>query len=259
MRTTIEQSGTTSPLNAFASLRYFGRGVLSFVRLFIKTLSSGIIKIERIVWRFVKRLFDFLASAVMLILLLPVFIVVAVLIKLDDGGPIFFRQVRTGRKGKTFKIVKFRTCKVDNDVRDAKSADAHTKIGKILRKTSIDELPQLINVLKGEMSFIGPRPWITEYWDNMTDEQRGRTNVLPGMTGLAQVKGRNAISIFDKINYDLEYVNHYGLREDAKVFALTVKTLIGSGKAEDGSASVADAGKATIHGELEQLRAQHEA
>ncbi|MBR0480557.1 sugar transferase [Candidatus Saccharibacteria bacterium] len=216
------------------------------------TLSKFYRKVHNIVWRVVKRSFDILFSGIMLIMLAPVFVVVAILIKLDDGGPVFFRQVRTGRKGKTFKIAKFRTCRVDNDVHDAKSADAHTKIGNLLRKTSIDELPQLWNIFKGEMSFVGPRPWITDYYENMTAAQRERTSVRPGMTGLAQVNGRNALSIFDKIDYDLEYVNRYGLREDVKVFTLTVKSLLGKG-----NNSVVDAGKSTIHNELEQLRIQH--
>ncbi|MDO4986806.1 MAG: sugar transferase [Candidatus Saccharibacteria bacterium] len=216
------------------------------------TLSKFYRKVHNIVWRVVKRSFDILFSGIMLIMLAPVFVVVAVLIKLDDGGPVFFHQVRTGRKGKTFKIVKFRTCRVDNDVHDAKSADAHTKIGNLLRKTSIDELPQLWNIFKGEMSFVGPRPWITDYYENMTAAQRERTSVRPGMTGLAQVNGRNALSIFDKIGYDLEYVDRYGLREDVKVFTLTVKSLLGKG-----NNSAVDAGKSTIHNELEQLRIQH--
>ena len=259
MQAIAEQQRAASPLDIDVSPRSVARATFASVRSIGKKLLRVLGKTKRIVWRFVKRLFDFLVSTVMLLLLIPVFIVVAILIKLDDGGPVFFRQVRTGRNGKTFKIVKFRTCRVDNDVLDNKKADAHTKIGKVLRATSIDELPQLFNVLKGEMSFVGPRPWITEYYENMTEAQRERTKVLPGMTGLAQVKGRNAISIFDKINYDLEYVNHYGLREDVKVFTLTVKTLLGHGKSEDGSASVADAGKSTIHTELDQLKAQHTA
>ena len=134
---------------------------------------------------------------------------------------------------------------VNNDVHDFKHKDQHTKIGTILRKLSLDELPQMINILKGDMSFIGPRPWITDYWKNMNDEQRHRCDVLPGITGLAQAKGRNNITIFDKINYDLEYIRDYSLIEDVKVIFLTVKTVL--------SKSGADAGKDTIHNELEEL------
>lgn len=221
---------------------------------FLNRVNFGHLK--SLSYHFVKRVLDTLLAGVMLILLAPLFVVIAVMIKLDDGGPVFFRQVRTGRCGHNFRIFKFRTCRVDNDVRDAKSADAHTRVGEILRKTSLDELPQLINIVKGEMSFVGPRPWITEYWDSMTAKQRARTWVRPGMTGLAQVSGRNALSIFDKINYDLEYVENFGLREDVKVFTLTFKTLLGRSKANDGATTVADAGKSTIHTELDQLRAQ---
>ncbi len=244
---------TTNTLSATTPTFLIGKAVFGALRSTKNTFFKLYHKLHDIVWRIVKRSFDLIFSGVILILLLPVFIVVAILIKFDDGGPILFRQVRTGRKGKNFKIAKFRTCRVDNDVHDNKSADAHTKIGDFLRKTSIDELPQLWNILKGEMSFVGPRPWITDYYDNMTEAQRSRTNVRPGMTGLAQVKGRNALSIFDKIDYDLEYVKHYGLRQDAKVFMLTVKALVG--RNED---SAVDAGKSAIHSELEQLREQHQ-
>ena len=230
-----------------------GEVVFNTLRSIGKTLYQAYRKVHDIIWRIVKRIFDLVFSGTMLVLLLPVFMIVAIAIKLDDHGPIFFRQTRTGRHGKTFKIMKFRTCSIDNDVHDAKSADTHTKVGNFLRKTSIDELPQLWNIFKGEMSFVGPRPWITDYYDNMTESQRGRTEVRPGMTGLAQVMGRNAISIFDKIGYDLEYVGHFGLRADVKVFTLTFKQFISK---SDGSA--VDAGKSTIHGELEQLKLQRQ-
>ena len=134
----------------------------------------------------------------------------------------------------------------NNDVRDFSKADNHTKIGKILRKTSLDELPQLFSIAIGKMSFIGPRPWITDYYDNMNEKQRHRTDVRPGLTGLAQCMGRNNITIIDKINYDLEYIRNYSLVQDVKIIFLTIKCVFtGSG---------ADAGKSTIENELDVLK-----
>ena len=196
----------------------------------------------------VKRFFDCLIALLALIITSPIMLIVSIAIKLDSKGPIIFKQVRTGKYGKTFKLYKFRTMAVDNDVHDFSNKDQHTKVGTFLRKISLDELPQFINVLKGDMSFIGPRPWITDYWDYMNKEQRHRCDVLPGITGLAQAKGRNNISIFDKINYDLEYIRNYSLKEDLKVIFLTIKTVV--------SKSGADAGKGTIQNELEDLKNQ---
>ena len=178
----------------------------------------------------------------------PIMLIIAIAIKLDSEGPVIFKQKRTGKYGKVFEVWKFRTMAANNDVHNFKKADQHTKVGTFLRKTSLDELPQLFNIVFGEMSFIGPRPWITDYFENMNEEQRHRVDVTPGMTGLAQAKGRNNISIFDKINYDLEYIDNYGLIEDIKVVLLTIKTVL--------SKEGADAGKNTIQTELEDLKTQ---
>ena len=135
---------------------------------------------------------------------------------------------------------------VTNNVRDFTKGDKHTRVGTILRKTSLDELPQLFSILKGDMSFIGPRPWLSEYYENMNDIQRHRYCVRPGLTGLAQVSGRNKLTIFDKINYDLEYIKNYSLHQDIKIVFLTIKAVIkGSG---------ADAGKDIIKKELNSLK-----
>jgi lipopolysaccharide/colanic/teichoic acid biosynthesis glycosyltransferase len=107
-----------------------------------------------------------------------------------------------------------------------------TKVGKFIRSTSLDELPQIINILKGDMSFIGPRPWITEYYNSFNTEQKRRTEVLPGLSGLAQVKGRNGLTIFDKIKYDLEYVNNISLKYDIKIIFLTIYTVLKKEQAE---------------------------
>ncbi len=184
-----------------------------------------------------------------LIIALPIMVIIAIAIKLDSVGPVIFKQKRTGKYGKIINIYKFRTMVADNNVRDFSKADQHTKVGKILRKTSLDELPQLYSILIGDMSFIGPRPWIPEYYDNMTEIQRHRYDVRPGLTGLAQVNGRNNITIHDKIKYDLEYIKNYSLRQDIKIIFLTIKCVFtGSG---------ADAGKSTIQNELSDLNTKN--
>lgn len=199
-------------------------------------------------YKYVKRILDLIIAITLFIIFLIPMIIISILIKLDSKGPVLFKQERTGKNGKPFNLYKFRSMAVDNDVHDFSKQDNHTKVGDILRKTSLDELPQIINILKGEMSFIGPRPWITDYYENMTEEQRHRNDVLPGITGLAQAKGRNNITIFDKINYDLEYVKNYSFIQDVKIVFLTIKTVL--------SKEGADAGKGTIQTELEELKTQ---
>ena len=156
----------------------------------------------------IKRIFDVSLALIGIIILLPLFIIIAIAIKIDSKGPVFFKQQRTGKFGKPFTLYKFRSMVVDNDVHDFSKGDQHTKVGKFLRKTSLDELPKLFCIVQTKMSFIGPRPWIEDYYKNMTETQRHRCDVRPGITGLAQVKGRNNISIFDKISYDLKYIGH---------------------------------------------------
>lgn len=195
-----------------------------------------------------KRIFDVTLALIGIILLSPLFLIIAIAIKLDSKGPVFFKQQRTGKFGKPFTLYKFRSMVVDNDVHDFSKSDQHTKVGNFLRKTSLDELPQLFCILNTKMSFIGPRPWIEDYYTNMTETQRHRCDVRPGITGLAQVKGRNDISIFDKISYDLEYIEHYSLKQDLKIIFLTIITVF--------TKKGADAGKGTISNELEELKSQ---
>ncbi len=196
----------------------------------------------------IKRTFDILVSLISLILLSPVFLLIAILIRIDSKGPSIFKQIRTGRHGKTFYLYKFRSMSIDNDVYDFSKKDQHTRVGKLLRKTSLDELPQLLNILKGDMSLIGPRPWIPDYYENMTIVQRHRCDVRPGLTGLAQCNGRNSLTIFDKIENDLTYVNNCSLMMDIKIIFLTIKIVFFT--------KHADAGKSTIHNELNDLRNQ---
>ena len=196
-------------------------------------------------YKYVKRLLDIIISmSALLVFSIPI-ILISIMIKKEDKGPVLFKQTRTGYKGKEFKLYKFRSMPIDNDVLNNKSENKLTKIGTFIRKTSLDELPQFINILKGDMSLIGPRPWIVEYYQNFTDEQKKRVDVLPGITGLAQATGRNNISIFEKINYDIEYVNNYSLLMDIKVIFLTIKTVL--------SKTGVEISKSGIHEELKEL------
>lgn len=174
--------------------------------------------------KFIKRILDILFSLILIITLSPIFLIISILIKLEDRGPIFFKQLRSGKK-ENFWMYKFRSMKKNNDVHNLNEKDCVTKIGHFLRKTSIDELPQLFNILKGEMSFIGPRPWITDYAKYFTSEQMKRLDVLPGITGLAQVNGRNDISIIEKINLDIEYVEKINIFLDIKIIFKTVTSI----------------------------------
>ncbi len=199
-------------------------------------------------YKYLKRTLDLIIAIILLIIFLIPMTIIGIIIKLDSKGPMLFKQVRTGKDGKEFYLYKFRSMAIDNDVHDFSEQDRHTKVGTVIRKLSLDELPQIINILKGEMSFIGPRPWIPDYYESMNEIQRHRCDVLPGITGLAQAKGRNGISILKKINYDLEYVENYSLLEDIKIIFLTVKTVL--------SKEGADAGKSTIQTELTTLKTQ---
>lgn len=202
--------------------------------------------IRKSVYSIIKRFFDIVISLVGIIISSPIMLIIAIAIKLDSKGSVLFKQERTGKHGKNFYVYKFRTMSADNNVHDFSKADQHTKVGKILRKTSLDELPQLFSIAIGKMSFIGPRPWIPDYYENMNEEQKHRTDVRPGLTGLAQCMGRNNITIFDKINYDLEYIRNYSLYQDIKIAFLTIKCVF--------SGSGADAGKGTIENELKELK-----
>ena len=195
-----------------------------------------------------RRTADIIASSTLLVVLSPILLVTSIAIKLDSKGPIIFKQERIGKDGKIFNIYKFRSMSANNNASDLSVPDKYTGIGKFIRKTSIDELPQLINIIKGDMTFIGPRPWTPMYYENMTEEQKHRYDVLPGITGLAQVNGRNCASVIDRINYDLEYVNNYSLKSDMEIVFKTFSVLL----CKDG----ADGGKGTVTNDLELLKNQ---
>lgn len=172
-----------------------------------------------------KRFFDILGACLGLTLLSPVLIVVAVQIRRKLGSPILFQQVRPGCRGQPFKMIKFRTLRNAVDVQGNLLPDSErmTPFGNFLRSASLDELPELWNVLKGEMSLVGPRPLLMEYLPLYSTEQARRHEVRPGITGWAQVNGRNALSWDEKLNLDVWYVNHQSLRLDLKILLMTVK------------------------------------
>ena len=197
---------------------------------------------------FFKRLMDLVLATFSVVFLSPTFLILSIAIKIDSPGPILFKQERVGKNGKVFKILKFRSMTCDNDLRDDSCEDKYTRVGRLIRRTSLDEIPQLLNVIAGQMSFVGPRPWVIEYWDNMYERERERSKVRPGITGLAQVKGRNGISIFEKIRYDLIYVDNFSLKQDVKVILMTMKTVV--------SGVSVDAGKAGVRDDIRDLKAR---
>ncbi|EOT2902272.1 sugar transferase [Clostridium perfringens] len=176
---------------------------------------------------FIKRIFDIIASLGGLIVFSPIIIVVAILVRVNLGSPILFTQDRVGKNDKIFKMMKFRTMKdgIDKYGKLLPDSERLTNFGKILRSTSLDELPELINILKGDMSLIGPRPLLIEYLPLYSEEQKRRHNVLPGLTGWAQVNGRNSISWGEKFKLDVYYVNNWSIWLDIKIFFLTFSKL----------------------------------
>ena len=174
--------------------------------------------------KYIKSIFDFSIAFVAFFFMLPVFVIVLVGLYVANQGKPFFFQIRPGKNEKTFKIIKFKTMndKKDSDGNLLSDAQRLTKIGNFVRKTSLDELPQLLNVLKGDMSLIGPRPLLPEYLPLYNETQRKRHEVKPGITGWAQVNGRNAISWQQKFDFDVWYVNHVSFLLDCKIVYLTI-------------------------------------
>ncbi len=179
---------------------------------------------------FLKRLIDLLVSTLAFVVLLPVFLILVILLAIANDGKPFFFQTRPGRNEKLFRIVKFKTMNDKRDVSGNLLPDAArlTPVGRFVRKTSLDEIPQLLNVIKGDMSLVGPRPLLVQYLPLYNDRQRRRHEVRPGITGWAQVNGRNAISWEEKFEYDVYYVEHQSLALDLKILWLTVRKVIKS-------------------------------
>lgn len=197
-------------------------------------------------YRAVKRFLDVTASFLGLVLLSPLLLAVSILIKIDSRGPVIFRQKRIGRNGKVFEIYKFRSMcvgaeKTGSGVYSGKDDARVTRIGKILRATSIDELPQLLNILKGEMSFVGPRPPLTYHpwkYEEYTDSQKRMFEVRPGITGWAQVNGRKDVEWHKRIELNVWYVDHMSLLLDIKIMFMTAFKVLTNADNENSGATV---------------------
>lgn len=178
--------------------------------------------------RFVKRFLDIVMAILALILLSPIFILTSIAILVNLGSPIIFEQMRPGKNEKVFRMYKFRSM---NDMKDhlgnpLSDQDRLPPFGRKLRSSSLDELPELVNILKGDMSFVGPRPLLVEYLPFYHEHERARHSVRPGITGLAQVKGRNSINWEEKFSYDLEYVRNLSFKTDLMILLKTLKVVI---------------------------------
>jgi undecaprenyl phosphate N,N'-diacetylbacillosamine 1-phosphate transferase len=191
--------------------------------------------------KIIKPIFDFFVATLGLIISFPILLVIIIVLSISNNGKPFFFQLRPGKNGQIFKLVKFKTM---NDKRDKKGdllsdAERLTKIGKFIRKTSLDEIPQLINVVKGDMSLIGPRPLLVQYLPLYNEKQKRRHSVKPGITGLAQVSGRNAISWEQKFEYDVQYVGNVSFWGDIKILFLTIlKVFKSEGISQHGEATM---------------------
>lgn len=174
-----------------------------------------------------KRLLDLVLAATGLVVLSPLLLVLALVIVATMGRPVFFRQVRPGRHGRPFTLVKFRTMRAGAPGQPNHDADRLTRVGRLLRTTSLDELPELWNVIVGEMSLVGPRPLLMEYLPLYSPTQARRMEVRPGITGWAQVRGRNAVSWPERFAMDIWYVDHLSLRVDLGILVRTVRQVVG--------------------------------
>ena len=178
--------------------------------------------------KYIKRILDLILSLMALIVLMPLMIIIGILVRINLGSPIILKQKRPGKNEKIFTLYKFRTMTDKRDIDGNLLPDEYrlTKFGKFLRSTSLDELPELINIIKGDMAIVGPRPLLVEYLPYYTEEEKHRHDVRPGLTGLAQVNGRNAISWEEKLKYDTEYIKKIYFNSDLKIIFKTIKKTI---------------------------------
>lgn len=193
--------------------------------------------------KYIKRMLDFLLSLMAFIVLSPIMAIVYILVRIKLGKPVIFKQQRPGKDEKIFTLYKFRTMtdKRDENGNLLPDSERLTKFGKFLRSTSIDELPELVNIIKGDMSIVGPRPLAVVYLPYYNEKEKHRHDVLPGLTGLAQVNGRNALQWEDRFDFDIQYVNNVSFRQDIKIIFLTIKKVFkrenivvrGTGKTKD--------------------------
>jgi lipopolysaccharide/colanic/teichoic acid biosynthesis glycosyltransferase len=198
---------------------------------------------QHAVQRGIKRLFDVVFSAVALIVLSPLLLAIYVAVKVSMGGPVLFRQDRGGYRGSIIQLIKFRTMSYarDADGNLLPDADRLTRVGHILRQWSLDELPQLWNVLRGDLSLVGPRPLFAKYLSRYSEEQKRRHLVRPGITGWAQVNGRNAITWEDRFKLDVWYVDHWSVALDLRILFMTItRVLARKGISEEGQATMTE-------------------
>lgn len=180
-------------------------------------------------YKYIKRITDLIVALLLTVILSPIMIFAAVFIAAKHDGPVLFKQKRPGKNGKIFTVYKFRTMSTklyDDSGKKLTDFERMTEVGRFLRKTSIDELPQLFNIIKGEMSFIGPRPLLPEYLELYSPEQMRRHDVLPGISGWAQVNGRNTLTWDEKFAYDIYYVDHYSFKMDMRIFFKTIENVL---------------------------------
>ncbi len=206
-------------------------------------------------YKYIKRGMDFAVAFIALLFLSPLMLIVSILIKLNRDGPVLFKQKRPGINGKIFTVYKFRTMSVkthDENGRELSDFERMSKIGNLLRKTSVDELPQFINILKGDMSFIGPRPLLTAYLELYTPEQMRRHEVRPGISGWAQVNGRNTITWEEKFRYDVEYVDKMSLKMDIYILIKTVLNVLKQDGINSGEANTMEKFRGTEKEEVKE-------
>lgn len=198
--------------------------------------------------KYFKRLVDIVCSLAAIIVFSWLYIIVAVLVRIKLGSPVIFKQARPGKDGKIFNLYKFRTMTDEKDENGQLLPDdvRLTPFGRMLRKTSLDELPEAFNILMGDMSVVGPRPLLVEYLDYYTEEEMHRHDVRPGLTGLAQINGRNAISWEEKFAWDLKYVNNISFLFDVKIILQTILKFVKGSDVLDGEAQ--------IEGNLKEIR-----
>lgn len=178
--------------------------------------------------KYIKRTLDLILSLMALIVLMPLMIIIGILVRINLGSPIIFKQKRPGKNEKVFTLYKFRTMTDKRDIDGNLLPDEYrlTKFGKFLRSTSLDELPELINIIKGDMAIVGPRPLLVEYLPYYTEEEKHRHDVRPGLTGLAQVNGRNALQWEERFSFDLQYVKNITFKNDMTIIFKTIGKVI---------------------------------
>ena len=203
--------------------------------------------------RFIKRFFDVFLCSIALVCFGWLYAIIAILVRVKLGSPVLFSQERPGKGEKFFRLYKFRSMTDERDAEGNLLPDEVrlTKFGKFLRSTSLDELPELFNIIKGDMSIIGPRPLLVRYLPYYTEEEHHRHDVRPGLTGLAQVKGRNFITWEETFQYDLEYANHCSYVMDAKIFIGTVLKVLAHADISDATQGTEDSSGRKVHDALD--------